>query len=295
MGRVFGFIIWGVSVISLMLNPLVCRADSGEVAVLLSREITPYIKMVEGLESALVNRTVQRFFLDRRGQPYSLSGGDISSASDSFDTLVAVGPAALRYLQPRTGSVPLVYGMVLNPQNVISDQYPLPSGISLNIPVQAHLSAIARTFPTMTRLGVLFDPANNQPWYDEAGRVAAQLGLELVPLQISRHYGKLTMVGDFNSPDGVLFIPDKSIISKAVIQYVITQAALRNIPVIGYNQFFYDNGAALALTINYYAVGQQVAQLVEQHAAVNNSSKTYAPAFDIHINDDVLKSLLKQP
>jgi putative ABC transport system substrate-binding protein len=247
--------------------------------------------MVEGLEAGLTQKSVQRFFLDKQGRPYSLDGGDLSSSPDKFETLVAVGPEALRYLQPRCGNVPLFYAMVLNPEKIFDPQCPIPCGVSLNIPVHDLLSAIIQTFPAMTSLGVLFDPANNQAWYNEANHEAEQLGLELVPLQVNRRKGKLAMQGDFNLPDGVLFIPDKSIISKAIIQYVITQSALRKVPAIGYNQFFYASGAALTLQINYYAVGQQVAQLIEQHRVADNCSIAFPPAFDIRVNTKILHSL----
>jgi hypothetical protein len=180
--------------------------------------------MVEGLESRLGNQPVQRFFLDDQGKPYSLGDRGAKLVPSQYAALVAVGPEALRYLLPRTGTVPLIYGMVLNPELVIGADDKLPCGVSLNIPVRAQLSTIRQHLPAVARLGVLFDPENNQAWFENAATVAASMGMQIVPLRVNRQSAKLDIIGDFSLLDTILFIPDKSIISKAVIQHVIKQA-----------------------------------------------------------------------
>jgi len=116
------------------------------------------------------------------------------------------------------------------PENVVAAEDKLFCGVSLNIPVNAQLAAIRRHFPAVAQLGVLFDPENNRTWFEDAKDVAASMGLELVPLRVNRQSGKLDIVGDFSKLGAILFIPDKSIISKAVIQHVIKEAVLHRIP-----------------------------------------------------------------
>jgi putative ABC transport system substrate-binding protein len=262
------------------------------IGVLLSREILPYVAMVEGLESRL-NATVQRFFLDEKGRPYSLAGRSSILNPQQYDALVAVGPEALYYLQPRVGATPLAYGMVLNPRKVVSDQQWQPCGVSLNIPAEAQLAAILRQLPGLKRLGVLFDPANNQAWFNGAVAVAAVKGVELLPLQISRQGGWLEQGGDFSRLDAILFIPDASIISKAVIQYVIKQGVVNNTPVIGYNQFFHDSGAAFTILIDYRKVGGQVARQVEQLLA-GEKCEGAVPQYEVLVNEDVWRALKRK-
>jgi len=276
--------------------PVLCQARETAVGVLLSREIAPYVAMVEGLESRLGNLPVQRFFLDDQGKPYSLGDRGATLDEAKFSVLVAVGPEALRYLLPRAGAVPLVYGMVLSPENVVGAAGKLPCGVSLNIPVKSQFAAIRQHFPAVARLGVLFDPENNRAWFENASAVAASMGLELVPLRVNRQSAKLDILGDFSSLDVILFIPDKTIISKAVIQHVIKQAVLHRTPVVGYNQFFHDSGAALNLIIDYPMAGQQVAAQVQQLLAGDRCQGTVAPNFTPRVNDDAWKALgLKLP
>ena len=279
-----------------MAAPGLCQARGEAVGVLLSREIAPYVSMVEGLESGLGNLPVHRFFLDAEGNPYSFGDRGVTLNPSKFAALVAVGPEALRYLLPRVGSVPLVYGMILSPDNLLGIMARPPCGVSLNIPIKAQLAAIRQHFPSVVRLGILFDPVNNQNWFNEATTVAATLGMQLLPLQVSRQDGKLDILGDFAVLDGILFVPDKSVIAKAVIQHVIKQAVLKRIPVVGYNQFFHDSGASLSFIIDYPQIGHQVADQVRQLLAGDRCSGTIEPVFTSRVNEDARRALgLKPP
>ncbi len=247
--------------------------------------------MVEGLEQGLGAQPVDRYFLDKQGLPYSLGVGGSKFDAEQYDALVAVGPAALRYLDTNTSQTPLLFGMVLNPQKILTDSAAMSCGVTLNLPVAEQLSALLDHFPDMARLGVLFDPANNQSWYDDAVQVAESLEVELVSLQVQREAGRLKILGKFSDVDAILFIPDKTIISKAVIQHVIKRALQQRIPVVGYNQFFYDSGATLAFIIDYRKVGQQVAGKIDTILNGGYCDPLSPAAFDVKINDGAWQAL----
>ena len=282
----------GIFLLILML-PRAGWAAEKVVGVLLSREIFPYVSMVEGLETRL-KLPVQRFFLDENGTAYSLSGRSATLNPQLYDVLVAVGPEALRYLHDRAGSVPVLYSMVLSPRNVIGEQGRLPCGVNLNIPAEAQFSSIVRFLPLSRKIGVLFDPANNQAWFKSASVVAASRKLELVPLQVIRQGDRLDLAGEFSHLDAILFIPDPSVISKSVIQHVIKQAVIKGIPAVGYNQFFLDSGATLALIIDYRKVGAQVARQVEQVLAGERCEMGVSPEYDAVFNEEVWRTLRKK-
>lgn len=265
-------------------------AEEKAVGVLISREIAPYAAMVEGLESRL-NEPVKRFFFDERGQPFTLAGRSASFDPKGYDLLVAVGPEALQYLAPLTDARRLVYGMVLHPRAALRDPPVMPCGVSLDLPPATQFAAIRKRLPNLRRLGVLFDPANNQAWFEEAKPLAEAQGFTLAPLRVNRQGEGLELVGDYTGLDAILFIPDKSVISKAIIQYVIKQGVLRKTPVIGYNQFFYDSGAALAFLIDYRGVGEQVAGQAERLLAGGKCEEEAAPRFELAINQEVWRAL----
>ncbi|MCX5875945.1 MAG: hypothetical protein NT087_06580 [Deltaproteobacteria bacterium] len=159
------------------------------------------------------------------------------------------------------------------------------------MPAEAQFASILRQLPKLRRLGVLYDPANNQVWFTAAAAVAAARGFELVPLPVRRQEGKLAMASDFSRLDAILFIPDTSIISRSVIQHAIKQGVVHNTPVIGYNQFFYDSGAAFTLLIDYRTVGQQVARQVERLLAGEKCDGVASPSHELVINEEVWRKL----
>jgi len=205
--------------------------------------------------------------------------------------VVAIGPEALRYLSSRVESTPLIFGMVLNPEQIALPSEQALCGVDLTIPVVAQLARIKQQFPSFRSLGVLFDPVNNQPWYDQARQVGSAIGLEVIPLHVSRARGHLEILGDFADADALLFIPDRSVISQAVIQHVIKQGLQRGKPAIGFNQFFLDSGAALAFVIDYQQHGQQVAELVKAQLRGQHCVTWQSPRFDVVTNTQVVRLL----
>jgi len=267
------------------------RAATGApVGVLVAREIAPYITMVTALEVALGRQPVQRFFLDEQGRPFSLEAGQrrLNNPQD-FSAVVAVGPESLTYLSSSPNHPPLIYAMVLNPP--LSSGKESLCGLSLNLPIAGQLQGLRAKLPGLKHLGVLFDPANNQLWFDQAQVVADQLGLLLQPVVARRAAELLQLSGDLDQLDALLFIPDKTVISQAVIQYVIKQAAIRGVPVIGYNQFFLDSGAALAFVIDYAEIGRQVAAEVQSLLSGQSCAGELPPAYELRINQPIWQAL----
>ena len=264
-------------------------AQTGRVAVYLGREIAPYVAMVEGFEAALSPQPVERVFLDPQGRPYSLTGSP-NPVPQGYQAVVAVGPRALDYLQPRAGDIPVLFGMVLNPEaDAESSGKPL-CGVSLNLPIAAQLQALAEHLPQVRRLGILYDPANNQDWFDHA-QALAPADLSLVPLRVSSAAGRRQIVSTFAGLDAVMFIPDRTIISQAFIRYVIEQAFVRRLPVIGYNQYFVESGATLGFVIDYQQLGRQVAELVQTVLNGDSCPGVEPPPFRVEMNRDMATAL----
>ncbi len=276
--------------LALVMVPVAVWGESA-VGVLISREIAPYVDMVEGLESTLNNIEVQRFFLDEKGNPYSLGGRSNTPDAKQFAAMVAVGPEAFLYLQPKVDAVPLVYGMVLNPDKLLTTPGSSTCGVALNLSIAEQLASIRHYLPGLRQLGILYDPKNNQQWYDEASALAVAAGIELVPLQVSRTSAQLEILGNLALPDAILFIPDKTIISRSVVQHVIKEAYLRKAPVIGYNRFFHESGAALSFVVDYFELGQQVGGQVNGLLAGEACRGMISPDFSVLVNDDAWRVL----
>jgi len=265
------------------------EAQSRPLGVLISVEIRPFMLMVEGLEAQL-DIPVCRIFLDEKDQPFSRDPLYQKLEPTEFCAMVAVGPRALSYLHLRKWPTPLIYGMVLDPKRIIGADHPY-CGVSLNIFSLSQMSDIHRTFPEVRRMGVLYDPANNQQWFDSAIQMARLNRLTLVPLPVKRQ-ADISVLLDKTKPavDAILFIPDATVISRTIIQYVLKQSILHRIPTIGYNRFFHESGAAISFVVDYRAIGEQVAALVDA-VLQGRPCGSRVPSYTVLLNRKVVRKI----
>jgi putative tryptophan/tyrosine transport system substrate-binding protein len=264
-------------------------ADNLPVGIIISKEIRPFIRMVEGLEENLSVPSCRVFF-DKGGMPYGCNSGAKGFSPGRFSVTVAVGPQALEYLLRRNWSGPVVYGMILNPEAIIGGTESL-CGVSLNIPYWGQISSIHKIFPQVRRLGILYDPANNQAWFDRTREISELQGITVIPLIVTK---KNPITRQFDEKirdlDAIMFIPDRTVISQAVVQYVIKRAILQGVPSIGYNRFFHDSGAALSFVIDYKTLGKRVAGQVK-NILTGKPCSQLGPDYKIMLNDQVIKKL----
>ncbi|MEA2107905.1 MAG: ABC transporter substrate binding protein [Pseudomonadota bacterium] len=261
----------------------------GVVGILISREILPYMQMVQGLEKNL-KQTSARIYLDKAGKPYSQESRFQELKSTDFTVMVAVGPQALAYLQNRRWPGDVLYAMVLNPERFFWKDAKT-GGISLDLSPWKQLLTVNRVFPQIKRLGVLYNPEKNQTWFNRAKTVMTFKNLALVPLQVNR---RADIPALFNPPgpevDAILFIPDQTVISRSMITYVIKESLRLGISTFGFNRFFHESGAALSFIIDYEAIGRQIAAMVQTRTNGNNCA-TAEPPFTVLLNRKVIDSL----
>ena len=265
-----------------------------KVAVLISRNIRPYIEAVEGMSSVLseaANAKIQVFRLEKfKGKMQT----DLIRrlVEERFDLFVAVGPEAAGFTWEEPGSEKTVrlYSMVLNPQKV-SGRTETTCGISLNIPAQRQLKMIARGLPTIKRIGLLYDPLHNSEFFREAAAEASFLGLEIVPLKVlSKKDIPTVLKQHWEDMDALWLIPDQTVISESIVQYIIKEALFENTPVIGYNRFFYESGAALAFVFDYEEIGRQTGRLAVDMLSGKACEKE-TPVFHVWLNLRVIDKL----
>ncbi len=261
----------------------------GVVGILISREILPYMRMVQGLEKNL-KQTSARIYLDKAGKPYSQENRLQELQPSDFRVMVAVGPQALSYLRDRRWPGNVLYAMVLNPARFFWKSASL-GGISLDLSPWKQLLTVNRVFPQIKQLGVLYNPEKNQTWFNRAKTVMTFKNLALVPLQVNR---RADIPALFNPPgpevDAILFIPDQTVISRSMITYVIKESLRLGIPTFGFNRFFHESGAALSFIIDYEAIGRQVAEMVKT-ITHGGSLATAEPPFTVLLNQKVINSL----
>jgi len=262
---------------------------SGVVGILISREILPYLQMVQGLEENL-EQSSARIYLDKAGKPYSQESRLQELKPSDFGVMVAVGPQALSFLRDRHWPGTVLYTMVLNPGRFFWEGARI-YGISLNLSPWKQLLTVAKIFPKVARLGILFNPEKNLKWFQQAKTVMTFKRLSLVPLKVNQRSDipKL-FIHPGPQVDAILFIPDQTVISRSMITYVIKESLRLGIATFGFNRFFYESGAALSFIIDYHTIGQNIARMLQSLANGGRCDST-GPPFSVLLNQKAVKAL----
>ena len=236
-------------------------AEPTKAVCLVSRDIKPYIQALEGIKLALEGTSVKLsvFYLDKFAKSDVLQA---KLTGKGYHLFMGIGTQASRFiwqeLHQETGIK--LYTMLLNPQKILTDQ--TACGISLNIPVKFQFETMTKMLPHAQRIGLLYDPANNTAFYQTARYLAKAFKVQIVPLQVkSSKQISLKLKKNWSQIDALWLIPDHTVISESIIQYIIKKALLKKIPVIGYNRFFYQSGAVLNFIVDYQKIGQQTVTL----------------------------------
>jgi putative ABC transport system substrate-binding protein len=164
-------------------------------------------------------------------------------------------------------------------------------GVPLDIPAQKQLEMIVRGLPSAKRIGLLYDPRYNADFFGKALAEAAALNLKVVPLKVSSKKEIPAVLNqNWGNIDALWFIPDQTVISESIVQYIIKEALFKRTPVIGYNRFFYESGAALAFVFDYAEIGRQTGHLAASVLA-GKACEQEIPLFHVWQNLRVINKL----
>ncbi len=268
--------------------------DIAKVAILASRNIRPYAEAVEGMSAVFTEFSggkLKVFYLDKfREKDRSALSGEL--AGQGFRLLIAVGPEAAHFIRTDKALINFakLYSVLLNPEKVLGPKNTF-CGIPLNIPVQKQIEMIHRSLPEAGRIGFLYDARYNLDFLKESGACASGLGIEIIPLKVS---SKKEIPGvlkkNWGKMDVLWLIPDRTVISESIVKYAIKESLFKGVPVIGYNRFFYDSGAALAFVFDYEELGKQCGEKALRLIS-GERCEAEDPFFHVWINTRVMKKL----
>jgi putative ABC transport system substrate-binding protein len=253
------------AVISFFILAYPLLSIASDVAILVSGPVRPYLEAIDGLAGILSTKDVKTevFGLERyQGALRKNLSGVVSGRK--WDLLVAVGPNAAIFLDEELAedTTPALYTMILNPAGVVKKKA-FKCGVSLDIPVEIQIEFISRALPGIRRLGLLYDPAHNDFFFEKAMQMAGANGLGIHPIKVSTKKDiPSALATNIDKIDSIWMIPDRTVISESIIEYVIKESLLRKKPTIGFNRFFYENGAAAAFVFDYKEIGAQTGELL---------------------------------
>lgn len=253
-------LIFLITTIVLITIPI--TALSSEVIIIKSSEIIPYQKTLEGFKRRFSHGVFQEYSIDEdidKGKPILeralKKGGDL---------ILAVGPEAAYLISTHSSPIPKVFTMVANPERLLDDKV-LYHGVSLSLPIAFQIDRIKTAFPKRKKVGILYTKELNQKIVDSISHKALDSDLLIVGLPIA---SKKEIPKVLNSPqfniDILWIIPDRTIGSERILKYLIKSMLLKKIPVVGFNEWFAENGAILSFSLDYQEIGEQTAELAQK-------------------------------
>ena len=260
--------------------PSAAAADDGEVAVIVSSRIRPFVQALDGFCSGF-------------SQPVTISYVDSNPelvkhklAKNQFALLVAIGPDAAKIVWADSkADTPKMALMVLDPKELLGNT-PL-CGIHLRVSASDQFRLLIDRMGPGRKVGIMYNPLENEKWMASAGNSAKDADITLAPLAVTRKQDVVRILSSsVKQIDTLLFIPDSTVISETMVRHIIKKCLLNQIAVVGYNNFFLEAGAVMSFTINYEKVGTMGSKLAED-ILTGVDCKLTPPPFEVQWNQKV--------
>lgn len=238
------------------------RTTAGSVAVIMSAEVDAYREALEGFKRVSQYHVVAEYNM----QGDFDRGREILTQIQSKvkpDLILAIGVWALQVVSERAKDIPVVYAMVLNPQNVIKAGAKNITGASMNVPVELTTNLFNELSAKIRRVGVIYNPIHTENLVRQ-GRIAArQRGLQLIAKEIRSPKEAIAALDSIQDEiDALWILPDDTNLVSEVTQYMLLFSYRQRIPLIGLSERQAEIGALLSVSFaSSEDIGRQAGEL----------------------------------
>ncbi|MEJ6952342.1 ABC transporter substrate-binding protein [Natronospora cellulosivora (SeqCode)] len=188
-------------------------------------------------------------------------------ALDRPDLILAISTPSATALANAIEDIPIFITAVTDPVNagiVESAEKPNTNvtGTTDMNPIKDQLELLLEISPEVSRVGVIYNAgeSNSVVQVNVLRQVAQELGLDIVDTSISASTEVLTAAKSLSGRVDAIYVPtDNTVIS--TIESVVGVAENNNIPLIVGEEHVIERGALATLSINYYRLGRQTAEM----------------------------------
>ena len=234
------------------------------VAILKSANIAPYNQAIQAFKNnlAIKESLLHEYLLE----------GELGEKSDIVpkilgsraDVVLAVGLKATLMAKIEIREIPVIFCMVLNPKRY-NLEAPNLKGISLAIPLRDQLLLLQTVVPTVSRVGVLYDPEKSGPLVKNGEAQVHELGIELVGQKVSSQKELPAALREILPRIHALWLfPDSTVLTEDSFEYLLKVSLEKRVPVMGFSTGLVQKGALLGTYINYDDIGEQAAGLAKK-------------------------------
>ncbi|MEN8142788.1 MAG: ABC transporter substrate binding protein [Thermodesulfobacteriota bacterium] len=212
-------------------------------------------------------------------------------AGRKFDIILTIGREAAVRVSERIDDIPVIVTAVLNPGKNLADRKNV-SIFSLDIPPKKQLSIMQETLPARKRVGIIYDPDQNEAYVKSAKTAATELGITLkaFPVSSAREVPKVRAM----DVEVLWIIPDTTVCQIAIIRRLLIDSLKNNVAAMAFSPSYVKAGALLGITHNYSELGENSGRLALEmlrKEGLLSAGVIYSHCALIYLNEAVAKTM----
>jgi putative ABC transport system substrate-binding protein len=268
-------------VVVFLVFPLFSQEALGgrKVAIVMSSNVKIYRLISEGILESLKLVGTKVIFGDSKKSVF------VQLEAYQAEVVVAVGDTAAIWLANSGVASPVVVSGIVKQANPL--MFRSMTGVSIDFSFQDYLKLIKESFPSIKRVGVLFNPEKQEAIVDELMEAADSLKVyvDAVPIRKENEIGEAMQSLEKRGTKILLLTYDPLIMNPETWQYLVGFALTHHMGLMVPSLSLLKNGGLLSLEADYRAVGKQTGGLVLEMLKDHNESHS------AHLDSPSLKEI----
>jgi len=268
MSRCAQFLLIAFAILGLVSTHALSAAEQGRIAVfvpvLVSQDGLPHALVMEGLREQLERDGYAPVFeVDLLKGDTARATGAVRRHSSRAKLLVTLGTMATQTAMREAPETSIVSTLILNGGEI--SEHARATGVVLEYPTEIELRWMRHILPSTRRVGVLFNPSQNQQRVEKATLQARNLGMVINARSVT-HPREIpdSLSGLVAHADVLWGISDNTVLTPQTAQSLLLFSFRNQIPFIGLSRSWVKAGALYALERDYQDIGRQLGEQVGQ-------------------------------
>ncbi len=268
---------------AMLMFSLVAASPSycAEVIIIGETRLKPVMDVVTAVQDALRYETVVRSPAEVRDD-----GLHALVIKENAKVVVALGKGAVQLSLTLPETVPVVYGLVVEPFE--TDRRNI-TGVYMATPVSEYMELLNRYFPDIRKVGMVHEPGSGQ-------LVGSDFAPSKVEVRSARNSYEFVerITGFKNDIDALLLLPEKNLITSSALNEVYLYSFSEKVPVIGISEKYVKVGSFFSLVFDTGHIGRQLGTLVERVVARGSAANIPVAApekYNLYINSKTAKKM----
>ncbi len=275
MKEIMAFFLFFATVLLVLLSP--AFSESAEVIIIGDTHLKPVSDVISVIEQALHHDT----------KTYSPAQANKKLKAlvreENARVVVVLGRDALDIAADLTESVPVVYGLLVEPPRLRRQN---ETGVYLETSINEYMSLVARSFPNIRKVGIIYGP-------DTERLVRSAESPQIRAIKARNSYEFVNALNSLNT-DAFLLLPDRGLLSPTALEAVYLHSFRSRTPVFGISEKYVREGSLLSLVFDSEGMGRQLGEIVKSVLS-KGSARDMPPAppqrLNLYINTDTAKKM----